>query len=270
MRLLLFLGERVPQKTSSTLPAPARKIKALTLDMGWTLAYPWPGLWETFAQICAEQGRPVTAEACETAVGELAIAAQRSAVDRLDGSRSYSDSDEQFKAGFRAMSHRVFETAGIEDPEGALFRRFFRFFNDFERWRVYPDVVPFLSRAREAGVRVALISNAGTGLAEHLRVLGLDRLLDVAAISAAEGIRKPDRRIYERTLERLGAAPEEALHVGDFYVEDVLGPRQVGLRGILIDRRPYSLFPNFPQQDHHEDPDLQVIRSLDEIAALLP
>jgi HAD superfamily hydrolase (TIGR01549 family) len=249
---------------------PPRKIKALTLDMGWTLAYPWPGLWETFARICADEGQAVTAEACEAAVGELAIAAQRVAIEKLDGRRSYSDSDEQFKAGFRAMSHRVFEAAGIEDPEGALFRRFFHFFNDFERWSVYPDVVPFLPRAREAGVRLALISNAGTGLTEHLRVLGLDRFFDVAAVSAAEGIRKPDRRIYERTLERLGAAPEEALHVGDFYVEDVLGPRQIGLRGILIDRRPYSLFPSFPQQDHHLDPDLRVIRSLDELASFLP
>jgi FMN phosphatase YigB (HAD superfamily) len=64
-------------------------------------------------------------------------------------------------------------------------------------------------------------------------------------------------------------APEEALHVGDFYIEDVLGPRQVGLSGILIDRHPNSLFPSFPQQDHHADPDLRVIRSLEEIANLL-
>jgi hypothetical protein len=49
----------------------------------------------------------------------------------------------------------------------------------------------------------------------------------------------------------------------------VLGPRQVGLPGVLIDRRPHSLFPNFPQQEHHEDPDLRVIRSLDEIDTLL-
>jgi FMN phosphatase YigB (HAD superfamily) len=85
------------------------------------------------------------------------------------------------------MAHRVFQVAGIEDNDGSLFRRFFHFFNDFERWCVYPDVVPFLGRAREAGVRVALISNAGTGLTEHLRVLGLDRFLDHVTISAAEG-----------------------------------------------------------------------------------
>ena len=258
-----------PLPSPHPLASPGRKIKGLTLDMGWTLAYPNPSLWETFADICTEMGHAIGAEACEASVGELAIAAQRHAVAKLGGWRAFTDSDEEFKAGFRVMAHRVFSSAGIEDEDGSLFRRFFHFFNDFERWSVYPDVVPFLKHAREAGVRVALISNAGTGLSEHLRVLGLDRWLDHVTISAAEGIRKPDPRIYERTLEAIGVAPTDALHVGDFYVEDVLGPRQVGLPGALIDRRPHSLFPNFPQQEHHEDPDLHVIRSLDELAPLI-
>jgi len=244
-------------------------IRALTLDMGWTLAYPSPGLWETLAEICAEAGAPRTPEACEAAAGDLAIAVQQATVARFDGSRAYSDSDEKFRAGFQALSQQVFLAAGVEDNDGALFRRFFRFFNDYERWKIYPDVGPFLEAARQAGVRVGLISNAGTGLKEHIRALGLDRYLDVSTISAAEGIRKPDRRIYEMTLERLGARPEEALHIGDFYLEDVVGPRQIGLRGILIDRGPHSLFPNYPQQAHHEDPDLEVIYSLEEITSVL-
>jgi putative hydrolase of the HAD superfamily len=259
---------------SAAAPSPAwteklGKVRAITLDLGWTLAYPTPGLWDAFAEICTEAGRPMSAAACEAAVGEIAIAAQQATASRLDGQRRFSDSDEKFREGFRALSRQVFMAAGLEDDDGALFRQFFSYFNDTERWSVYPDVGPFLGKARESGMRVGLISNAGTRLSEHLRLLGLDRFFDVSTISAAEGIRKPDRRIFERTLERLEVAPEEALHVGDFYIEDVLGPRQVGLRGILIDRHPNSLFPSFPQQDHHADPDLRVIRSLEEIANLL-
>lgn len=260
-----------PEISNSAPSAPKAigKIRALTLDMGWTLAYPSPGLWETFAEICSEAGVPRTAEECEGAAGALAIAAQQAAVKRFDQTRAYSDSDEKFRAGFRALSQQVFMAAGVDDDDGALFRRFFHFFNDFERWKIYPDVGPFLKAAREAGVRLGLISNAGTGLREHIRALGLDRSLDVCTISAAEGIRKPDRRIYEMTLERLGVRAEEALHIGDFYLEDVVGPRQIGLRGILIDRRPDSLFPSYPQQEHHSDPDLEVIRSLEELHSIL-
>lgn len=242
------------------------KVKAITLDLGWTLAYPSPGLWETFAMICQEAGRPLTAEVCETAAGELAIAAQQAAVERFDGRREFSDSDEKFMAGFQLLSRHVFSSAGMDDDDGELFRRFFSTFNNFERWKVYPDVGPFLRGARQAGIRVGLISNAGSALEEHIRILGLDRFFDTATVSAVEGVRKPDRRIFERTLERLSVGAEEALHVGDFYLEDVLGPRQLGLTGILIDRRPNSLFPSFPQQDHHKDPDLHVIRSLEELA----
>jgi len=242
------------------------KVKAITLDLGWTLAYPSPGLWETFATLCQEAGHSLTAEVCEAAAGELAIAAQQAAVAKFDGQRKFSDSDEKFRAGFQMLSMHVFSSAGMEDNDGEHFRRFFRTFNNFERWKVYPDVGPFLKGAREAGIRVGLISNAGSALKEHIRILGLDRFFDTATVSAIEGVRKPDRRVFERTLERLSVGAEEALHVGDFYLEDVLGPRQIGLTGILIDRHPNSLFPSFPQQDHHADPELHVIRSLEEIA----
>ena len=40
-----------PFASPHPLADPGRRIKALTLDMGWTLAYPDPSLWDTFARI---------------------------------------------------------------------------------------------------------------------------------------------------------------------------------------------------------------------------
>ena len=52
---------------------------------------------------------------------------------------------------------------------------------------------------------------------------------DVVLISEAEGVRKPDRAIFARALERCGVAPADAIFVGDHPEVDVAGARAAGM-----------------------------------------
>ena len=54
---------------------------------------------------------------------------------------------------------------------------------------------------------------------------------DVIVGSGAEGMLKPDPRLYEIALERLEVEPEEAIFVDDF-IENVEGANQFGIHGI--------------------------------------
>jgi putative hydrolase of the HAD superfamily len=65
---------------------------------------------------------------------------------------------------------------------------------------------------------------------------GLDAHLDAVLISHDLGLRKPRREIFEALLERLGAGPEEVIHVGDNLDADVAGASAAGLRTIWITR----------------------------------
>jgi len=47
-------------------------------------------------------------------------------------------------------------------------------------------------------------------------MLPVDELFEVVVDSGFVGVRKPDRRIYEITCERLGVEPEECVFVDDF------------------------------------------------------
>ena len=55
-------------------------------------------------------------------------------------------------------------------------------------------------------------------------------------ISAELGAAKPDPAIFRAALERLGAAAEDAVHVGDSVEHDVAGARAAGLEAILVAR----------------------------------
>jgi putative hydrolase of the HAD superfamily len=80
---------------------------------------------------------------------------------------------------------------------------------------VGPDtaMIDVVRRAREAGIRTALVSNSW-GVHRYPHEL-FNELFDGVVISAQEGIRKPARRMYELGAERAGEQPEACVYVDD-------------------------------------------------------
>jgi putative hydrolase of the HAD superfamily len=86
--------------------------------------------------------------------------------------------------------------------------------------------------------------------------LGLAGKFDYVLDSADEGVEKPDPRFFEIALQRSGARKDTTIHVGDLYYVDVIGARNAGLRGVLLDEA--NLRP---------DADCPRVRSLEELVA---
>jgi putative hydrolase of the HAD superfamily len=104
------------------------------------------------------------------------------------------------------------------------------------RLTAYPDAVPALSALRDRGLRLIAVSNWDCSLPGVLERCGLDGLLDGTVTSAEAGAPKPDPAIFAAALELAGCEPDEALHVGDTFDEDVAGAAAAGIRPLLIDR----------------------------------
>ena len=100
----------------------------------------------------------------------------------------------------------------------------------------YPDAAPALRALRAAGWALVVVSNWDCSLHERLEQAGLRSLVDGAVASAEVGAAKPERAIFERALELVGAAAERSWHVGDSVAEDVAGARAAGLRAVLVAR----------------------------------
>ena len=98
-----------------------------------------------------------------------------------------------------------------------------------------------------------------------LERLGLAPHLDFTVVSAIEGVKKPDRRIFEVTLARAGVAPHETLHVGDMYLEDIVGGRAAGVNTLLMERGKRALFPNYRESAGRNMAASTVVNSLTDI-----
>jgi putative hydrolase of the HAD superfamily len=89
---------------------------------------------------------------------------------------------------------------------------------------------------RDAGVRIAVVSNWDCSLPDVLAEVGLGGAVDATVVSAEVGVTKPDPGIFEIALERLRRQPGEALMVGDSLETDVAGAQAAGIPAVLLDR----------------------------------
>ncbi|WP_376787247.1 HAD family hydrolase [Micromonospora halotolerans] len=101
--------------------------------------------------------------------------------------------------------------AGIDGFADALYERVLV----PEGWVPYPDTEPVLAALREAGVKVALVSNIGFDVRPLFAAWKLDGLVDAWALSYEVGRCKPDPGIFLRACGMLGVDPERTLMVGD-------------------------------------------------------
>jgi len=88
------------------------------------------------------------------------------------------------------------------------------------------------------GLALAVVSNTmrtpGSVLRAVLARGGLLAPFATLTFSDECGVRKPAPEIFARTLERIGVAPADAVHVGDDPVLDVEGARDAGMRVIQV------------------------------------
>jgi HAD superfamily hydrolase (TIGR01549 family) len=102
-----------------------------------------------------------------------------------------------------------------------------------------PLVVAALARLREAGWRLAIVTNGPPSQHEKIDKAGLASSFDAYCVSSEMGFEKPDPRIFEEAARQCGAELKlwsEAWMVGDAPGPDVQGGASAGLRTIWMHR----------------------------------
>ena len=105
-----------------------------------------------------------------------------------------------------------------------------------ESWQPFPDTVPALRRAREAGLRLCIVSNTDRAImASTLRQLPVD----FDEVVVAEDVRayKPSRQPFERALHVLGEDPDRILHVAFGFKYDIGPAKALGYRTAWVNRK---------------------------------
>jgi HAD superfamily hydrolase (TIGR01509 family) len=125
--------------------------------------------------------------------------------------------------------------------------------------KVASDVIPTLTKLRDRGLKLALVSNTFIPdfvLDKHLQMHDLLEFFPIRVYSSAVGVCKPHPRIFEEALRQVGVDACDALFVGDIVRKDIVGAQRVGMRAVL--RKPKAV------NGHHRVADF-VIRRVSEL-----
>jgi putative hydrolase of the HAD superfamily len=129
---------------------------------------------------------------------------------------------------------------------------------DSIRFDPYPEVAAALARWRADGTALVVASNWDISLHEVMRETGLRELVDGVVTSAEVGAAKPSPQLFAAALELAGAAPGEAVHIGDSLEQDVAGALLAGIAAVWLRRGGGSAAGEAP-------PGVAVIATLDEL-----
>ena len=125
--------------------------------------------------------------------------------------------------------------------------------------RLYDDVIPFLTRLRHRGIKIAIVSNCTENTRAMLVATGVDQLADELVLSCEVRSAKPAPEIFRHALGRLGVGPEAAVFVDD-QARFCAGSVAVGIRAAQIVRG--DLDGQLPAEG------VTLVRSLPEVEAL--
>ena len=104
-----------------------------------------------------------------------------------------------------------------------------------KRLQLYPDVKRVLDDL-QPHYRMALISDAQPGYAlPEIKAVGLDGYFDPIIISADYGFRKPDARLFAKSLDILKLTPAEVIYVGNDMYRDIYGASRLGIKTLFVD-----------------------------------
>lgn len=94
-----------------------------------------------------------------------------------------------------------------------------------------------------------------------LEKFDLKKFFDVIVVSGAINKRKPSPDIFEKALNTLDVEASRAVFIGDMVGLDVIGAKNVGMKSVLIERRP-------SREGRHIEPD-RIIKSLRELLGMI-
>ncbi|MEU7741830.1 HAD family phosphatase [Nonomuraea sp. NPDC049158] len=122
----------------------------------------------------------------------------------------------------RDLAARLLTVDGVSPAAEGLLERMFA---GFERVDAMYDM---LREVKSNGVKTCLLSNSWSNVYPRD---GWDELFDAVVISGEVGMRKPEPRIFEHALGRVGLPGESCVFIDDIEI-NILAARGLGMAGI--------------------------------------
>ncbi len=111
--------------------------------------------------------------------------------------------------------------------------------------KIFPDLIQCINDLRDMGLILGLISNINMSGKKIAEKLGVSSYFNYVFTSEDLGYEKPNKMIFEKSLDIAKLTSSEVVFVGDQVESDILGAKNANILPILLDR--YNNYENYSE-----------------------
>ncbi len=119
----------------------------------------------------------------------------------------------------------------------SFFQELYVYFATEKPWFIYPEVINVLDNWQQKQIPLGIISNFDSRIYKLLKLLNLDNYFSTITISSEVGAAKPEPKIFTTALAKHSCQPEQAWYIGDSFIEDYQGAKQIGMQAFWLTRK---------------------------------
>lgn len=200
--------------------------KVVFFDLGYTLMQPASGNWmltRRFYEVVGDRLRSIDKQSFSDAFAY--------AFKYLDDNHHLTDVEEeyrQFKHFFQDINDQLKLGLSEAEVDDITYDHVY----NVDNYVPYKDAVSVVTAISKTH-RIGVISDTWPSITAVLKKMGIYDLFDSITYSCEVGAYKPDPRMYEDALTKMGCQPNEAVFIDD-GVRNLDGAAKAGITPILI------------------------------------
>lgn len=124
---------------------------------------------------------------------------------------------------------RIVVAEATDCTDNNYFEEVYQHYAHGDAWCLPDGAYRTLHDLKDAGVKLAVVSNFDTRLRKLLKDLNISDVFDAIVVSSEVGYEKPAPEIFKIALDQIGVEASKAVHVGDDETADKAGANAIGL-----------------------------------------
>lgn len=202
-------------------------IGAVTFDAAGTLFFPNPSVGTIYQEVIADYGLFLDQTDLESSF--------RTAFRTTVKDQAISSSENRERAYWKSIVAQVIGSITSQPSNfDAIFEALWNEFAKGSRWRLNCDAIEVFDFLENENIPFALLTNWDNRVCSVLSDHGLYNRFSGIFISSEIGFEKPESGIFDFAAKSLGFSPDQMLHVGDHYEQDIQGARSAGWKAVHL------------------------------------
>ncbi len=102
-----------------------------------------------------------------------------------------------------------------------------------ENIELFDNVIEFLNKNQDK--KICIVTDLSANIQyRKIKKMNISKYIDAIVTSEEAGIEKPDKKIFQKALDKIRLEPKEVCMIGDSYQKDILGAKNFNLKAYLL------------------------------------